>query len=225
MLRKLAIAAVLVMGVASLAEAFQTPTPPAPNPGPGGAPRAGARRGRGQMGVITAITGTTYTIKTMRGSEIKATIAPETPVVKADQKPGAIADLKVGSFVAVQGQRGTDGTVTATNVTISNPMIVGSIQAVAAKRITVRGMDNKPATYLITDKTTFRKGMQDAKIADFKVGDQVVVEYTGAAALSIRTFQAGAGGGFGGQRGNRNGNNAAPPAPPAPTAPAAAPGQ
>jgi len=229
MLRKLAAAAVLVMGVVSVSQAFQAPGPSAPNQGPGARPGAGMRRGRGNAGVITAISGTTYTVKTMRGTEVKATIATGTPVVKANRTTGAIADLKVGVYVSIQGQRGTDGTVTATNVTISNPMVFGAIQTITDKQISVKGLDNKTTTYTITDKTAFNKGIQAAKLADFKAGDQVILEYNGTSVLSVRSFQAGGtrngarnGRPFGGARGNANGNAPTPaPQPAAPADPAA----
>lgn len=223
MFKRIAIAALVLTGVSGISLAFQAPQPPTT---PGAGPGAGMRRGgRGQVGVITAIAGTTYTIKTMRGTEVKATVPAETPVVKLDKSNGAIADLKVGMFVSVQGQRGTDGTVAATRVTISNPMVAGAIVTVSAKRIAIKAANGKFSTFLVNEKTGFRQGRTDAKATDFKVGDQVMVEYTGALAVNVSTMPAGGNFGGGGARRNPNGGNNAATPPTPPTAPAPAPGQ
>ncbi|HEY3413342.1 MAG TPA: DUF5666 domain-containing protein [Armatimonadota bacterium] len=209
MFKRIAVVAAAIVGVSGVALAFQAAQPPAP--GARGGRTGTAMRGRGRNnGVITAVTGTTYTIKTMRGTEIKASVATDTPVTKPDRSTGAIADLKIGTFVNIQGQPGDDGIVKATAVMIQNPSVMGTIQSVSAKRITVRAMDGKFYTYLVSDKTNFRKAGQTAAWTSFKAGDQVSVQFTGAAALSVRSFQAGGAGG-GQRRAPRNGGT--PPAP------------
>ncbi len=53
--------------------------------------------------------------------------------------------------------------------------IGGTIQEIKSDSFTVKTMDGKTATVKITPDTQFRKDRQEAKFADFKVGDFVMV--------------------------------------------------
>lgn len=177
MLKKALAAVALALAIGPV-WAFQGAAPSAQPPG------ATMRRG-GRNGAITAIAGTVYTIKTMRGVEVKADIAKDVPITRLDRSTGTIADLKVGTFVNVTGEAGPEGIIKATSVRIQYPAIVGTIQAISAKRVTIRTADGKSSTYLITDKTAMRNRRQAATWASFKSGDPVTVQYSGAAAMAI----------------------------------------
>ena len=64
--------------------------------------------------------------------------------------------------------------------------VMGTITALSEDSMTVKTVDGKTATVKLTDKTQYRKDRQPAKIADFKVGDMVMVrgEPTGENAWS-----------------------------------------
>ena len=53
--------------------------------------------------------------------------------------------------------------------------VAGTITAIAADSLTVKTRDGKTVQVNLTDSTRYRKDRQDAKLADFKVGDEVFV--------------------------------------------------
>ena len=55
------------------------------------------------------------------------------------------------------------------------PGVAGTITAIDAATIVVKTRDGKTETVNINDKTQFRKDRQPAKVADFKVGDEIFV--------------------------------------------------
>lgn len=74
----------------------------------------------------------------------------------------------------------------------------GTITAMEGQTITLKTMNGGPATVKITDQTRFSKARQEAKLADFKVGDTILVrgEETGANTYTAqRVIAAPAGGG------------------------------
>jgi len=55
------------------------------------------------------------------------------------------------------------------------PGVAGRITAIDEKTITVQTMDGRTVTVNLSDKTEFRKDRQSAKLADFKIGDMIMV--------------------------------------------------
>ena len=55
------------------------------------------------------------------------------------------------------------------------PGVAGTITAISGNIITIRTMDGNTAQVNTTDQTRFRKDRQEAKLADLKVGDNVMV--------------------------------------------------
>ncbi|MEV4317728.1 hypothetical protein [Actinocrispum sp. NPDC049592] len=91
-------------------------------PGNGGAPPSGAPgqggggfRG-GTAGTIDRVEGNTVYVKMQNGTEVKVTTTDSTRVELT--QPGKLSDLKAGTSVVVQGQRGgEDNSVTAQAIT------------------------------------------------------------------------------------------------------------
>jgi hypothetical protein len=75
----------------------------------------GFRGGRGTTGTVDRVDGTTVYVKTAQGTDVKVSTSDSTTVGVTQQ--GKLADLKPGSTVVVQGQAGSDGTVTAQAIT------------------------------------------------------------------------------------------------------------
>jgi hypothetical protein len=88
----------------------QTGTTGATGTAPGG-----ARAGRGTIGTIDRVDGTTLYIKTFQGTEVTVSTSDSTQV--GVTQPGKVADLKPGASVTVTGATGSDGTVTAQSIT------------------------------------------------------------------------------------------------------------
>ncbi|WP_410561839.1 hypothetical protein [Amycolatopsis sp. cmx-4-61] len=98
-----------------------TPSAPARQGGQGNA-QAGAgqqgggfRGGRGTTGTVDHVDGTTVYVKTAQGTDVKVSTSDSTTI--GVTQPGKLADLKPGATVVVQGQPGSDGTVTAQAIT------------------------------------------------------------------------------------------------------------
>lgn len=87
-----------------------------------GTPPSGAQQrpngggfGRGTMGTIDHVDGTTLYVKTQNGQIVKVSTSDTTKVqITSD---GKLTDLKAGQQVVVQGQAGSDGTVTGQTIT------------------------------------------------------------------------------------------------------------
>jgi hypothetical protein len=82
-----------------------------------GTPPSGANRlnGRGTVGTIDRIEGTTVYVKTPNGQIVKVSTSDSTKVEVTSE--GKLDDLKAGQQVVVQGQAGEDGTVTGQTIT------------------------------------------------------------------------------------------------------------
>ncbi|WP_431894909.1 hypothetical protein [Nonomuraea sp. bgisy101] len=92
---------------------------PSGGTGPQGQPPGGAIRGRGQggaatVGTVEKVEKDRITLKTMDGSTVVVTTTGETTVQVTEQ--GALSDLKTGTTVVVQGEKGGDGEVAATSI-------------------------------------------------------------------------------------------------------------
>lgn len=85
-----------------------------------GTPPSGANRaGRGTIGTIDRVEGTDVYVKTQNGEIVKVSTSDSTKVqITSD---GKVSDLKAGQQVVVQGQPGSDGTVTAQTLTQRPP--------------------------------------------------------------------------------------------------------
>lgn len=85
--------------------------------GQGGTGQTGATgqggTGAATTGTVKLVDGTTVYIQTASGDTVTVKTGSNTSV----QVNGALKDLATGSTVSIQGQTGTDGTVTATSIT------------------------------------------------------------------------------------------------------------
>lgn len=85
-------------------------TPPS-----GSQQRPGGGFGRGTIGTIDHVEGTTVYVKTQNGQIVKVSTSDSTKVEITSE--GKLGDLKAGQQVVVQGQSGSDGTVTGQTIT------------------------------------------------------------------------------------------------------------
>ncbi|MCG3748986.1 DUF5666 domain-containing protein [Amycolatopsis sp. Poz14] len=86
-------------------------TAPAEGQQQGGGFGGRAGGGRGTVGTVEKVDGSTVTVKTVQGSEVTVSTSDSTTV--GVTQPGKLSDLKPGQTVTVQGRTGTDGSVTA----------------------------------------------------------------------------------------------------------------
>ncbi|MCX2947194.1 hypothetical protein [Lentzea sp. NEAU-D7] len=78
-------------------------------------PNGGNFAGRGTAGTIDRVDGTTVYVKTQNGQVVKVSTSDTTKVEISTE--GRLTDLKAGQQVVVQGQAGSDGTVTGQTIT------------------------------------------------------------------------------------------------------------
>lgn len=97
-------------GAAAATPAARAGTGPSPGAGVGGF------GGRGTAGQVVSLDGSTLTIRDSQGTEVRVTLQGSTAVSRT--VPGSAGDLTQGAAVTVAGQRGSDGSVAATAITI-----------------------------------------------------------------------------------------------------------
>lgn len=77
--------------------------------------QGGGQFGRGTVGTIDRVDGTTVYVKTQNGQVVKVSTSDSTKVEISAE--GKLTDLKAGQQVVVQGQAGSDGTVSGQTIT------------------------------------------------------------------------------------------------------------
>jgi hypothetical protein len=88
-------------------------------PGASGAPNGGTGNGfGGTVGTVDHVSGNTVYVKTSDGKIVKVTVGSSTTI--SITKDGKVTDLAAGQSVVVQGQTGSDGSVTANRITEGN---------------------------------------------------------------------------------------------------------
>jgi hypothetical protein len=99
-------------------QATTSGTPVAGQPqGQGANPGAGRiLAGRATIGTVDGVDGKTISVKTQDGSTVKVTVSDATTYQKSTTITAA--DIKVGDIVAITGQDGGDGSVTAQSVQV-----------------------------------------------------------------------------------------------------------
>ncbi len=164
--------------------AAPTTTPGAPGM-PGGHGRFGGHggfgRGGGGQGTVTAISGSTLTLRTENGTETVKTMS--TTKYAKERQSITFAQIKVGDVVRIAAPRPTTatavpgtGTVTATNVDVVLPTLGGRVTAVAAGKYTVVGRSGELLTISVSSSTTYYNGTTKATAATVKVGSRIVAE-------------------------------------------------
>jgi hypothetical protein len=78
---------------------------------------AGGGFGRGTAGKVTSLDGNTLTITDNQGQKVTVQLSDSTVIEKTVS--AGKTDLASGATVTVQGQRGTDGSVSATTIIIT----------------------------------------------------------------------------------------------------------
>ena len=169
--------------------------PAAPGPGAGhgwghrGGPGGGFGRGfgggfgfGGAAGTITAINGSTLTLRTENGTETVKTTS--TTKYTKERQTFSLAKLRVGDIVRIDAPRPTTnvtpgtGTVTATQVDVVLPELGGRVTAVAAGQYSLVGPAGQLLTISVDSGTRYYSGQTAGTAAAVKVGSRVVAEGT-----------------------------------------------
>jgi hypothetical protein len=189
----------------------------------------GPRRGGGMgfmgmgapvHGTVTAISGTTFTIKDEQGESYQVATSPNTHIMK-DRQPVKAADIHVGDVVMAGGdvdeKAHTVGAVflavldaeqvqrmKQARADFGKTWTAGKITAINDLKITIERPDKVSQTVSVDENTSFRKHRDSITLAEIKVGDMI----TARGALQNNAFLASQLSVVEpGQRGFRNGSN------------------
>jgi len=167
-------------------------------------------------GTVTAIGSDTITITGRDGTAQTIHTTGSTTYHKG-RADGTRADVTVGSQIVAIGERGSDGSITATSIQVFLPRVAGTVTAVTSDSLTITRRDGTTLTVHVGSGTSIGvAGVDKATIADVKTGMVVVVEGSQRAdgsldATALRAGQLGKG------RGDLKGPQNAPNASGAPS--------
>ena len=144
-------------------------------------------------GTVTAVGADTITI-TLRDGTSQAIKTTGSTAYQVEGQAGHRADVSVGTTIVATGERGADGSLTATSVWVRLPRVVGSVTATTADTITLARRDGTTVKIHVGSGTTIRvAGVSGAKLSDITAGMIVVAEGTQRSDGSIDARAIGAG--------------------------------
>jgi hypothetical protein len=159
-------------------------------PGGMGGPGFGDRMGGGVT--ITAISGSSISLKTDDGWTRTIAVDSGTTYSKAGATI-ALGDLKVGDTIGFRQTRESDGSYTIDSITVLLPTAGGQVTAISGSTITVTQRDGTTATIKVNGSTTYTVNGNAAALSDVKVGMEIVAEGTqnSDGSLTAATIHAG----------------------------------
>ena len=143
-------------------------------PGPGMGGKGGMRGGHFGPISVTAISGTSISLKTADGWTRTITVTSDTKLTKAGATI-TTADIAVGDTVSFSQTRNTDGTYTITAVEVVVPVVSGSVTAVSDTGFTIKGRDGVAQVVTVNASTTYALGSTSGSKVDVTVGADVIV--------------------------------------------------
>ena len=127
---------------------------------------------------ISAVNGSTLSLKTDDGWTRTITVASSTTITKAG-KTIAVGDLAVGDQILLGQKKGSDGTYTITAIRVVLPVVAGKVTAIDGNTITVAGKGTATGTIHVDGSTTYDvNGTAGKALSDITVGTIVVAEGT-----------------------------------------------
>jgi len=172
---------------------FGGPGPAFGGPGtPFGGPGGPIGRAFGQI-KVTAINGSNITLQTYDGWTRTIAVTGTTTITKGGQA-ATLSTLAVGDVIVFGETRNADGSYTITRIEIVVPQVAGTVTAVSADTITIKGRDGTSTTIRTSASTTYHLGRSDGSRADVKVGSEIVASGNKASdgsldATSVTVFQ------------------------------------
>jgi hypothetical protein len=176
-----------------LLTALALPTHAQEGPPTGGQGRGGMGAGRGVGGTVTAISGSTITIKTEDGDTYQVLTSPNSHIMKrVDRQPEPVklTDIHVGDAVMAGGKVDAKAkTVGAVFVMVLTPeqaaqakkmredfgktWTAGEVTAIKDLDITIKRRDGVTQTVAVDENTSFKKREDSITLADIQVGDML----------------------------------------------------
>jgi len=162
----------------------------------GGGMEGGIPGGRGTGGVVTAISGSTITIKTEDGDTYQVFTGANSHIMKRvdrQPEPMKVSDIHVGDALVAGGEVDAKAkTVGAVFVMVLTPeqaalakkrrdefgktWTAGEVTAIKDLDITVKRMDGASQTISVDEDTSFKKRADSITLADIQVGDRLMAQ-------------------------------------------------
>lgn len=126
---------------------------------------------------ITAIAGSSVSLKTVDGWTRTIDVTSSTEITKGGQTIAA-GDLAVGDSIRLRQQRNADGTFTITRVDVVLPTVAGRVTAKTGSTITIEQRGGLSVTVHVGGSTKYRVDdvSGTADLDDVKVGMRIVAE-------------------------------------------------
>lgn len=177
---------VLLLAVAGLVAAGFAQTAPEGTQGPQFTGGMAELQAHGLQGEITAISGSTITVKTEQGETYSVLTGPNTHFRK-QREDIQITDLHAGDMIAAFGDRNPKAkTLGAAFVAVldkaryeqmraefGKTWTAGVVQAIEGTNIKIKRPDNVIQTIAVDENTSFRRRREDITLLDIKPGDNV----------------------------------------------------
>jgi len=174
------------------AHAQDAPPPGGWGGGQRGGTEGGIPGGRGTGGVVTAISGSTITIKTEEGDTYQVLTSANSRIMK-QREPIKITDIHVGDALMAGGQIDAKAkTIGAVFVAVLTPeqaaqakkmrdeygktWTAGEVTAIKDTDITVKRRDGVSQTISVDENTSFKKHRDSITLADIQVGDRLMAQ-------------------------------------------------
>lgn len=181
----LRISALLLAAVLSFSLGFAQAAPQEAQ-GPRFAGGMAEMQAHGLQGDITAISGSTITVKTEQGETYSVLTGPNTHFRKQRDEI-QITDVHVGDMIAVFGDKNAKAkTIGAAFVAVldkarfeqmraefGKTWTAGVVQSINGTNIVVKRPDNVTQTIAVDENTSFRRRREDITLLDIKPGDNI----------------------------------------------------
>jgi len=123
---------------------------------------------------VTAVSGSSVSLKTDDGWTRTITVTSDTKITKGGEA-ATVGDVKVGDVVRLGQKKNDDGTYTVTRLAIILPQAAGTVSAVDANSVTIKGRGGTTQVINTNGSTKYHLGDADGSRSDVKVGSMVVV--------------------------------------------------
>jgi hypothetical protein len=153
-------------------------------------------------GTVASVSGSTVTLTTRGGGSQKVVLTSST-TYEVGGKAGTKDAVVAGAQIVARGTLATDGTLTATSVTVAPATAAGTVKEKSASSITLTVRDGSTVVVKVSSTTTYQvDGITSPTLADVKVGAVVMASGTSnadgsLAATVVRSWAAGQDGGPG----------------------------
>lgn len=136
------------------------------------------RGGPGGDLTVSSVSGSDIVAKDENGASVTIHTSSSTTIERAGTKI-SLSALTSGTAIDVRGARNSDGTITATDVSVALPVYAGVVTKISGNTITITSpRDNTTQTISVSSSTTYTRAGVSASLSDVAVGSEIAAEGT-----------------------------------------------